>query len=78
MLGISAWASELTGIPGDWWTAFQFDSAVSWFGRHIENKLMERDKNGDPKYKLESLLADRKNAGNTENLRLLKNLIGSG
>lgn len=75
-MNIAAWASEMTGIPGDWWTAFQFDSAVSWFGRHIENKLMERDDQGKPRYELKSLLEDRKSAGNSENIRRLQRLLG--
>jgi hypothetical protein len=35
-----------------------FDRAIVTFGRHTENKLSERQKNGRPKYTLAQLLAD--------------------
>lgn len=60
MLGIKEWASEMIGAE-DLWTPFMFDSAVSYFGIWVENKLNEMDysdkKNVRPKYKLEDLLA---------------------
>jgi hypothetical protein len=34
----------------------QFDRAVTWFGRHVENKLLERTDTGDPLYDLDELL----------------------
>lgn len=48
-------------MPGDVWTAFQFDSAVSWFGIYIENKLNEIDYDSKPprhKHTLKELLSD--------------------
>jgi hypothetical protein len=38
------------------WTALQFDSAVRAFGIHIENRMSERDENGNPVNSLETLL----------------------
>jgi hypothetical protein len=61
LLNLSAWAADLIGMPSDWWTAFQFDRAVSWFGRHIEGKLQETETIGSEtrqKHKLEDLLAE--------------------
>lgn len=43
------------GFDG-WWECVQFDRAVTWFGRHVENKLMERDDNGRSLYTLEMIL----------------------
>lgn len=40
----------------DVWTALQFDSAVMVFGRHIENRANERDKDGEPVTTLAALL----------------------
>lgn len=42
----------------DEWAAYCLDSCVSYFGSHIEGKLSERDKKGNPVNSLESLLAD--------------------
>lgn len=53
---------EKTGLDG-WWEAFQFDKAVSWFGRHVENLLNETDGKGRPRYTLDDVLgADDENS----------------
>ncbi len=44
------------GIRNNVWLKWQFDNAVLLFGTYIENKLNERDKEGKPKHKLETLL----------------------
>lgn len=49
-------AEVLTDGLATWWTCYQFDSAVTYFGRWIDNKLEERDKQGKQKYKLSDLL----------------------
>lgn len=38
------------------WLAWQFDRAVMFYGRTVENRLHEKRKNGKPKYKLEEAL----------------------
>jgi len=38
------------------WTALQFDSAVLTFGRHVDNKLAETDRDGRRVNSLERLL----------------------
>lgn len=49
-------ASSLVGIT-DEWVAYQFDSAISFFGITIENALQETIKDKTtPKYKLSDLL----------------------
>ena len=40
MLGISEWASHVTGMP-DMWTALQFDNAIMVFGRWVEHEMTE-------------------------------------
>jgi len=53
-------AEEMLGMP-DWWTAFQFDAAVSYFGVWAENRLNEMDYNAKPprpKYTLDDVLKD--------------------
>lgn len=58
-MGMSSWASEQHGLGEDWYTAFQFDRAVSYVGNWIESKLGETDKTtGRPLHDLETLLAD--------------------
>lgn len=53
---IRQWARrQLQGMP-DHWTPLMFDQAVITFGVHVENKLEERDKNGERKHTLEELL----------------------
>lgn len=51
--------AEITGLPSTI-HGVMFDSAVTWFGRYIENKLADVGKDGKPKHDLESLLATRK------------------
>lgn len=41
-----------------WWEGYQLDHAVSWAGRHIEAKMSELDKDGEPRHTLEDLLND--------------------
>lgn len=44
----------------------QFDRAVSWFGRYVESKLSELDKDGKPLHTLDELLdTDTDTAFNT-------------
>lgn len=58
-MNLSEWARELTGLPGDdVWTAYQFDSAVIWFGTYVEGKINEFE-DGKPKYRLEDFLSDQ-------------------
>lgn len=66
LLNLSQWAADLIGMPYDWWTAFQFDRAVSHLGTYIENRLQETEtrKVGDRTeivhlYTLEDLLGDK-------------------
>lgn len=41
------------------WLCFCFDRAVTWFGRHVESKLQEFDKeSGEFEYTLDDLLRD--------------------
>lgn len=42
----------------DTWTALQFDSVVTYFGRRIEAMLNELDDKGKTKHKLEDLLEE--------------------
>lgn len=41
-----------------WWASWQFDNAVLYVGRWIENRLQELDRKGKPRYTIEMLLAD--------------------
>lgn len=52
--------SALFGIKDNRWLAWQFDQAVLMFGTWVDNKLNERDDNGKPKHKLDSLLGQAK------------------
>lgn len=52
---------ELSGMESDWsgwWPSYQIDSAVTYFGATIENKLAETDKDGKPIHKLDDFLED--------------------
>jgi hypothetical protein len=78
-LRINAWATELTGLPGeDIWTCIQFDQAVRWFGIHIENKLQELDRRTyEPRYTLAGLLDDAQPDDNkVVNISKLKTMYG--
>lgn len=59
-MGIREWSSQMLG-GDDIWTTFQFDSAVSYFGIWVENRLNEYDysnpKKPKPKYQLKDLLS---------------------
>ena len=58
MAAIHRWTKKHYNQDG-WYAAFLFDRTVSWFGNHIENKLMERDEQTHkPIYTLEGLLSD--------------------
>jgi hypothetical protein len=59
LLHIGVWAADLLGMPYDEWTPLQFDSAVTYFGTAIENKLHQlHPKTGKPLHRLEDLLGD--------------------
>lgn len=62
-LNLKAWAEELIGLAPDWYTAFQFDMALTWFGTHIENMLNDLDEKGKPRHRLEDLLQPPKKKG---------------
>lgn len=52
---------ELSGMESEWsgwWTAYQIDNAVTYFGAYIENKLAEMDDKGKPINKLEDFVED--------------------
>lgn len=60
LLNLTAWVKREFGDWRDgWWECYQLDRAVSWFGRYVENKLSELDKDGNPIYTLEELLTDK-------------------
>lgn len=42
----------------DEWAAYQLDAAVLYLGTWVESKLADLDKDGQPKHRLEDLLAD--------------------
>lgn len=46
-----------------WWTALQFDRAVTWFGNHVEGLTGELVEDGHghmkPKVTLEDVLSDK-------------------
>lgn len=48
--------SRSFGIRDNRWLAWQFDRAVLTWGRYVELKLSERDKDGKPRHKLRTLL----------------------
>ena len=60
ILGISRLSKRLNGLKGrDEWTCYQFDQAIVWLGRYVENKLHELDDDGKPLYTLAQLLGDK-------------------
>jgi len=60
VINLTETARHLTGMDRDDLAAYLFDEAVLWFGSKIEAKLHVLDKKGNPVYKLEYLLAERK------------------
>ena len=58
LIDLKTWASDLLGAP-DWFTAFQFDAAVSYFGNFIDGKLAETDDDHKPVHTLSDLLDDK-------------------
>lgn len=48
--------SSLLGYEPTLWVAWQFDATVLLFGRYVEAKLSERNKQGKPVHKLANLL----------------------
>jgi hypothetical protein len=46
------------GLDADSWEAFQLDMATLTVGRWIDSKLAERDKQGKPIHRLQTLLRD--------------------
>jgi hypothetical protein len=48
--------SQVFGIRDNRWLGWQFDQAVLTWGRYVDNKLAEKDKEGKPKHKLSRLL----------------------
>lgn len=71
-------AARKTGLDSDWWTAYQFDNAITWAGGYIENKLSEYDAKGNRKYTLEFLLADRNKPKNPtfEEMKRMAGMLG--
>jgi hypothetical protein len=59
LIGGVEYTAELAGLGHDEWACFQFDSAVTWLGVYIENKLNKLDKKGKPIYTLEQLLTPK-------------------
>lgn len=57
ILRIREWVRETSGFDG-WWEALQFDRAVTYAGRFIENKLNELDSKGHPRHTINELLDD--------------------
>ena len=47
--------SELLGFE-QVWVSWMFNNAVFYLGRHVDNKLSQRDKDGRPKYCIEEAL----------------------
>ena len=43
------WVRREFGLD-PWWTCYQFDSAVCWFGSWLEGQLSETDEKGRPVY----------------------------
>lgn len=56
-MNLTPWVRQAYSWDG-WWTCLQFDLAVSWFGRYVESRLMERDSKGNAVTTLEDLLKD--------------------
>lgn len=84
MLQIAEWASkEICKLAGDEdaeiddiWAAMQFDSAVSYFGVWVENRLNRFDKQGKPVYSLDSLLTDTPTTGGGK-ITAMKGMLGA-
>lgn len=74
ILRLNEWALETTGLDG-WWAAIQFDRAVCWLGRHVENKLLETDSNGRSQHRLEDILGEPE-AGSSPILKQLSAVFG--
>lgn len=56
-LRLTELCAEKYGDAGfGWWAGYQFDNAVLHFGRYVENRLMEMDQQGKPRYTLAQLL----------------------
>jgi hypothetical protein len=68
---ISQWVEDNYGFDG-WWTALQFDSAVSYLGSWVESEVQERmiDKKQKPEDVLRELLGDNKVDLDTQITRL--------
>jgi len=63
---IREWSESLNGFDG-WFTALQFDMAVTEFGSWVENKLMQHDKkSGKPLFKLDQLLETQNESNSTD------------
>lgn len=63
-LNLLPWADEVTHGLGGWWTCFQFDRAIVWFGRYVESRLSERHPDThQPQWTLEELLDPSKRKG---------------
>jgi len=59
LLNLTAWVRREFGDWRDgWWECYQFDRAVSWLGRYVENKMSELNRDGEPMHTLEDLLAE--------------------
>ena len=81
ILNLRAWARRKYRLDG-WWASVQLDHAVTWVGRYVENKLMERDTEGHELYDLDVLLSDgsenENNHLNTpEGIAALKAMFGA-
>lgn len=59
ILRLCEWVENTFGFDG-WWTAYQFDNAVTLWGNWVQNRLLERDKNHDPLYTLDMLLNENR------------------
>jgi hypothetical protein len=59
--------SSLLGLDPTDWTAWQFDATVLMFGRWVEAKLNERDKQGKPVNRMETLLLPYGEANQKDN-----------
>lgn len=65
MLKLDRWVRENYHLDG-WWAAYQFDSAVTFFGSWVESRLAEMEKieegggrvHYEPRYRLADLLTD--------------------
>lgn len=61
---------RITGFPdhhGAW--CFQFDSAITYGGIHIENMLQKTDSKGRPIHSIEGILGTQKEKRQYSNLR---------